>query len=192
MIYTASYFQSIHHHGALVPISLSIPKHCKGVDQEHPLRELLAPSRQLLNWWKKQEESAHESQELFPSPDVINEYTNRYRLEISPRIEEIKTYLETRDPEEDETWLCWEGVGEFCHRNLAYKLVEKYRPDCAGGRDTFLWANCNGLPVRHRLTDRIYTFVRAIPENKSCDEYAELSTDDGRTIFWPVSQLELI
>jgi hypothetical protein len=73
------------------------------------------------------------------------EYTNRYREEIRANLKAIKAWLERLDSREHQTLLCWEHSGRdetlkrspktFSHRNLAIKLVEKFRPDCYGGQD---------------------------------------------------------
>jgi hypothetical protein len=136
MIYTASYFETNRHHGQLISISRSIPKWFR-VDGR---LEFFIPSADLLRDWKgKRIDEA--------------EYTNRYREQIKANLKLIKAWLERLDPKEDQTLLCWEksGINEtlkrwqqmgkwqqerpFCHRNLAIKLVEKYRPDCYGGQD---------------------------------------------------------
>ncbi len=135
MIYTASYFSPSAHHGALVPISRSVPTQYKGLDGNHPLQPLLAPSADLLKWWKKQEKRYKEMGWEFPGDEIIGEYTSRYREEIRANKDEILKYLLQVDLSKDETWLCWEKPGEFCHRNLAYELAAKVRPDCVGGKD---------------------------------------------------------
>ena len=117
-IFTASYFEPANHHGKLVSISRSKPK---GIAVQERLA-LLAPSQKLLDDWKA--ESIDQE-----------EYTNRYRQELGPKLHKFRSWISTVDPGEDITLLCWEKAGEFCHRNLAIKLVEKYRPEIFGGCD---------------------------------------------------------
>ena len=115
-VYTASYFETNNHHGKLISISRTIPSDFKGVKQT---LDFLAPSSSLLQAWKKkQDETA---------------YIDRYRQECRINLEKIKSYIAKLKSEEDETWLCWERAGSFCHRELAIKFVQLYRPDCYGG-----------------------------------------------------------
>jgi uncharacterized protein YeaO (DUF488 family) len=117
-IYTASYFEPKHHHGKLISISRSIPKNFAVQEQLF----LLAPSRSLLDDWK--------TGSIDPQ-----QYTSQYRKELLPNLPKIQQWLNAIDSADDFTLLCWERAGEFCHRNLAIKLVEKFRPDCFGGCD---------------------------------------------------------
>lgn len=135
MIYTASYFTPETHHGSLVPISRSVPSQYKALNNTHSLQPLLAPSADLLKWWKKQESRYKEMGWDFPSDEVIAQYTAQYREEIRANKDAISQYILQVDSTKDETWLCWEKPGEFCHRNLAYELAAKVRPDCVGGKD---------------------------------------------------------
>jgi uncharacterized protein YeaO (DUF488 family) len=136
MIYTASYFESNRHHGRLISISRSVPKGFK-VDGR---LDFFVPSAELLSRWKAQE---------------INEeqYTELYRAQIKQNFKAIKAWLSSLDPQKDMTLLCWEksGIDEtlkqwqetgvwkeekpFCHRNLAIKMVQRFRQDCYGGTD---------------------------------------------------------
>ena len=119
-IYSASYFEPENHHGLLVSISRSHPRSFK-VDSQLPF---LAPSQSLLEDWKH-----HQLTET--------EYTERYRQELQQSWSQILPWLVSLTPEGDCTLLCWEKAGEFCHRNLAMKLIRKHRPDCYGGRGYF-------------------------------------------------------
>lgn len=135
MIYSASYFEPNRHHGQLISISRSLPQ---GFRVDGRL-EFFVPNTDLLRSWKEK---------------LIGEeeYTNRYREQIKANFKTIKTWLSNLDPKVDMTLLCWErsGIDEtmkrwqegqwheehpFCHRNLALKLVQKFRPDCYGGTD---------------------------------------------------------
>lgn len=118
MIFAASYFQTERHHGQLISISRSIPR---GFRVDGRL-DFFVPSADLLRDWQGN------------CIDEI-EYTDRYREQIRANLKPIKAWLERLDPKEDQTLLCWEKSGNFCHRNLAIKLVERYRKDCYGGCD---------------------------------------------------------
>ena len=118
MIYTACYHWRNHHHGLKISISQTIPEGFK-VDGS---LSFFKPSAYLLNAFKKK---------------TINQdgYIDRFREEIRQNLPHIKLWMTTIKPEEDMTLLCHEPPGQFCHRNLILKLVEKYRPDCLGGAD---------------------------------------------------------
>lgn len=118
MIYTASYFQPENHHDQVISISLSEPKNIR---YDGKLR-MFAPDRALLNDYKagKIDQAG---------------YIERYREQLRKVWPNIKAWLDQLDPEEDLTLCCWEKAGDFCHRNLVIKFVEKYRPDCLGGTD---------------------------------------------------------
>lgn len=118
MIYTASYFFATHQHGLLVSISRSSPAGFKVDDR----LLFLAPSEDLLAAWKTK---------------VLDEsgYVDRYRTQIRESWRSVKDWLDSLNPKQHSTLLCWEKKGEFCHRNLIAKLVQKYRPDCFGGCD---------------------------------------------------------
>ena len=117
MIYTASYFQPKNHHGRRAGISRSVPKHF--IPDDRLL--FLAPSAALLRDCK-----------LGLSEE---DYTNRYREELKGRWAIVKPWLQQIQPEQDQTLLCWEHKGNFCHRNLVGLMVQKYCPDCWGGSD---------------------------------------------------------
>jgi uncharacterized protein YeaO (DUF488 family) len=115
MIYTASYFQKQNHKGDRFSISLTEPK---GFQLNGKLW-MFVPSENLLKKYKNQ--SVNQEQ-----------YLSEYREICKERLFLIKPWLEIIKPEFDVTLLCWERKGEFCHRNLVYKFIEKYRPDCLG------------------------------------------------------------
>jgi len=118
MIYTASYFQKENHHGKLVPISRTVPK---GFSTKDSL-SFFIPSSLLLKDWK----AGALTQE---------QYINRYREEIRVNLPQIREWVNSLDPKENLTLLCWEKAGEICNRNFIVKFVERDRPDCYGGCD---------------------------------------------------------
>jgi hypothetical protein len=118
MIYTASYFKPTHHHGRRISLSRTMPK---GVQVEGAL-PFFAPQAALINGWKK-------------GHLVEHQYIGQYRADLKPVWPQIQVWLRTLDPCLDQTLLCWEPPGQFCHRNLVYALVKKFRPDCCGGKD---------------------------------------------------------
>ena len=118
MIYTASYFQKERHYGKKFSISRSEPK---GISIDGKL-EMFVPDGSILADYKKRK---------------IDEkgYIDRYREQMQRNLPQIKAWLQQLKPEEDVTLMCWERPGQFCHRNLVIKFVERYRPDCYGGQD---------------------------------------------------------
>jgi uncharacterized protein YeaO (DUF488 family) len=118
MIFTASYFQGENHHGKRISISRSEPR---GAVTDGKLW-LFVPDASLLADYRA---------------GRLDErgYTARYREQVRRQFPKIKAWLDALDPDEDLTLLCWEKAGDFCHRNLAIKFVERYRPDCFGGKD---------------------------------------------------------
>lgn len=152
MIYTASYFEPNRHHGQLLSISHSIPQ---GFRVDGRL-EFLVPGVDLLRGWKEK---------------LIGEeeYTNRDREQIKANFKAIKAWLSNLNPKKDMTLLCWErsGIDEtlkrweetgqwheerpFCHRNLAIKLVQRFRPDCYGGTDVLNVI----MPVCHKCLSEV-------------------------------------
>ena len=119
MIYAASFFCPEHHHGRLVAISHSLPKGWNGkVDR----LSILAPTQRILDDYKARR--IGEAQ-----------YVEAYRDRLSDVWPTVKAWLNSLEPEIDQTLLCWEKPGQFCHRNLVLQMVQKHRPDCHGGAD---------------------------------------------------------
>jgi len=117
MIYTASYFKPKSHYGTLVCISRSAPT---WFNADHSL-SFFTPSTSLLRHWKKNQDESY--------------YRERFREQIIENKVRVNSWLQELVPDQDQTLLCWEKPGEFCHRNLVGLLVAKYRPDCWGGAD---------------------------------------------------------
>ena len=118
MIYTASYSESQNHHGKLVPISRGT---YKNVSTKNAL-PFFMPSSNLLKDWKAKKLTKEQ-------------YINIFREEMRANLPQIKEWLNSLDPKEDQTLVCYEKAGEFCHRNLIIKFVQRDRPDCFGGCD---------------------------------------------------------
>ena len=118
MIYSASYFEPQYHLGLLISISRSEPQSIKPDGK----LDFFAPGAELLILYKKK---------LIDQ----DEYINRYRKQTKANWNKITEWLKNLDPKPDYTLLCWEKKGEFCHRNLVMRIVQKYRPDCYGGKD---------------------------------------------------------
>jgi hypothetical protein len=132
-IYTASYFNTDHHHGRLVSISCSEPK---GVIVHRKLDFLVPPADLHKDWenWKRSYQVKSQKQK-FPAKKHIEEYQERYNLHIQNNWQALADYLNSYNPFEVETWQCWEREGEFCHRNLALAVVQESWPHLYGGSD---------------------------------------------------------
>ena len=118
MIYTASYSESQNHHGKLVPIGRGT---YKGVSTKNAL-DFFMPSSSLLKNWKAKEVTKEQ-------------YINIFREEMRENLPQIKEWLATLNSDEDLTLISHEKTGEFSHRNLIIKFVQRDRPDCFGGCD---------------------------------------------------------
>jgi hypothetical protein len=154
MIYAASYCYPEHHHGFLVPLTHRYPyrvwretpteeeRHKRPIIEQgrrlDPKRAIavkfLAPTKELAALYKSEGEAA---------------FIEGYRLQIKANYYAIRAYLESRDPAIDETWLSNGAPGVFSHRNLALKLVEKYRTDCYGGADVPIFLQTDLLESNH-------------------------------------------
>lgn len=112
MIYTSRY--NSHILGTAISISLYLPKNFKG---QH--LHILAPTPEVLNTY---------------ALDLNWErYVAGYRENVISRLPQIKAWLKTLASEENVTLLCYEK-GEYCHRHLVQKLIEKHHPELWGRR----------------------------------------------------------
>lgn len=118
MIYTACYSIKSHWHGEPIAISIYPPKSFKGQQLK-----FLAPSDRLLKDWK--------------AGMTEQAYIDRFRNELMliSRWAIVRNWLDNLNPAIDQTLLCYEKPGEFCHRNLVAAMVKRHRPDCFGGSD---------------------------------------------------------
>lgn len=123
LIKTASFFELQNYtlFGRLVSISMTMP----AGQAHHFINERLFPDWDLVNGFK-----AKTISEI--------EYRKRYLFLIEERIGGImydlkKGYLgpektlEVLDIEDEDTLLCWEHFGNFCHRIIVADLLEKNR-----------------------------------------------------------------
>ena len=69
------------------------------------------------------------------SKEDWDKYVDAYRNTCRSRWRAIEHWLGNLTPEIDATLCCWEQSPVRCHRSLASKIVETYRPDCYGGLD---------------------------------------------------------
>lgn len=126
MIYFASYFAPEHHHGLKVSISDSVPE---GFQCDRHI-DYLVPPPGTLNYWQKVKAQGT------PTESDWELFKTGYRIHIKKVIGEFKEFLEFCEPHEDMTFLCHEKQGNWCHRNLVAKIVEKMFPHLYGGCDT--------------------------------------------------------
>lgn len=116
MIYT-SYFA--HYKGSNgVSIARWSPKWFNGLEYK-----LLAPSVNLLNWWKTL------SKEEQHNIDNINTYIKIYKEEtlsvLENQITEIYSALDNK------VLLCYENINkDFCHRNVVTKWFQEHGFEC--------------------------------------------------------------
>jgi uncharacterized protein YeaO (DUF488 family) len=124
VIFTASYHASQNHHGQLFGISLSTPKGFRLAGE----LDFFKPCWDMLTLWKesKQDDTAWA------------EYEAQYWALLKTREAEVKAWLGSLNrsrPLPHMTLLCHEKSDRHCHRRLAAKVIEKYRPELWGGRD---------------------------------------------------------
>lgn len=118
MIHTGSLLEPARWFGKPVAISRS---QLRG-KPAHPKIKCLAPSKPLLDWWKKEGEEAN----------AWDDYKTRYWAEMKSNWSDIKEWLDSLIPQENITLLCWEkdDMENFhCHRQLVMKLIERERPE---------------------------------------------------------------
>lgn len=145
MIYFASYFAPLHHHGLKVSISQSIPD---GFKCDRHL-DYLAPPKGTLEYWQKVLE---ERKPGLPTESDWELFKIGYRIHKKKVLSEFKEFLEFCEPHEDMTFLCWEKQDNWCHRNLVAKVVEKMFPHLYGGCDTASRIIPNAIGVGAKVT----------------------------------------
>lgn len=114
MIFTSHY--SGHAIGKRTSISIHPPKGWKGGHLQ-----LFAPTKDLLEFWKKSSQDA----------DVWEEYKEQFKAIIQQRMPRVKEWLKGLSFDKDMTLLCYPE--KYCHRSLVGLIIEKHRPDCWGG-----------------------------------------------------------
>jgi hypothetical protein len=121
MIYVASYFSDpCYFHGKLVPISF--PAHIGFNYKLEPELKIFSPSNFLRNYKFYK----------IPQKDYAKHYKKILKMDL------IKIWLNSIKPEDDITLMIWEKIDEFSHGDLILKFVEKYKPNCYGGRNVCL------------------------------------------------------
>ena len=134
MLHSASYFETYNHRGVLIPVSRTMPRRLDyETEKNHELRKLVAPSRELLNWYKERQKFAISRNLTFPNHTIQAQYKNRYKNQIRPHIKKIKQILlDLAKSEQNYTILCWEKEKEFCHRRLLMMCVFVWHPPGCG------------------------------------------------------------
>ena len=76
---------------------------------------------------------------LIPDRELLREYragaiskpelSSRYLRSLEKRWDQVSTWLSSLSNDEDQTLLCHQPEGRFCHRLLVADLVRKHRPD---------------------------------------------------------------
>lgn len=122
-IYTASLFKPEHHHGRRVAICRTLPP---GAEVDRHLKFLAPPARLL--WDYKQWQASDQG----VTSDRLAEYKQCYWQHLLSVRNQLCDYIDALPEHETETWLCWEAAGEFCHRNLLLKLIERDWPKQMG------------------------------------------------------------
>lgn len=82
----------------------------------YPLLDFLAPTWEMVKRYKY----ADHDREV---------YIEAYRNLMVRRWAKVKMWLDSLDPNEDITILCYCREGAFCHRKLIASMIRKHRPD---------------------------------------------------------------
>lgn len=112
MIVLCSYFDSEGRDGKRMQISNSVPR---GVSVDGVV-ECLVPRWSIVK-------------ELKAGIISEDEFVKRYRIQLMNDWDRVKAWLMGLDAEENLVLMCWEKQGEFCHRILVGKMIEKWRSD---------------------------------------------------------------
>lgn len=132
MIYTASHFNPVAHHGRIISISLQTP-----IDVDGHL-DFFKPTQALLSQWKK---SNHDDASW-------KEYNKGFFKLMEERRPVIALWLEKLVTFSDFTLLCYEKDDKYCHRKLVGSMVKKYR------KDVWMGEGINRFQVGDRVTHR--------------------------------------
>ncbi len=80
----------------------------------------LAPTKELLNWWKS----------LSKEEQLSKEFQSKYKKEY------VKTVLNKLNPKEiykkynNKIFLCFEKTGDFCHRHIVSSWLKYHGFEC--------------------------------------------------------------
>lgn len=151
MIYFTGFQNWEKQFGVLLSIANTEPNGFKGyVDRLH----FFTPNWKDVNLWKTS-----------PKTDADwDRFVAMYRIVCRERWKEIDRWLHSLTPEQDMTLLCWEPSSQRCHRSLAAKFVEVYRPDCYGGLDV-------QNPCRRRYKYKKVTYDIEVKESPWCEGF---------------------
>jgi uncharacterized protein YeaO (DUF488 family) len=132
MIYTG-YFAMAKHYPNPISIALYPPKWFKGLSN----MTSLAPSKELLGWWKSKKEHTKEDE---------SEYTERYLKEnrsgLLLAVKKLGVIVNSEQligeklpnlptsPDLDYTLLCYEKPGDFCHRHIVAQFLREHGIPC--------------------------------------------------------------
>ena len=113
-IYTSYYGKLKKIPEAIIPISISISKP-KGINI--PVLKKLAPSYDLLKWWKNSLQGEAEKEK----------YEKIYLRQISKiNPDDIVNELKRISGGSDVVLLCYEKSGDFCHRNILAEWLTEH------------------------------------------------------------------
>jgi len=160
MIYFAGFYKWEQQFGTLVSIANAEPDKFKSqIDRLH----FFTPNWKDVSIWKTS----------YKTDDDWSQFVAMYRIVCRERWQQIDRWLRSLKPEEDMTLLCWEPSSVRCHRSLAAKFVEVYRPDCYGGLDV-------QNPFRKRCRHKNVTYDIQVQESPWCEGFCfSLSAGGG-------------
>jgi hypothetical protein len=145
MLFTASFFQPFHINGELISIARTEPTGIKITDKLLFFVPSYEFQKQLIS---------HKT-----TKSGLDNLILAYKRECASKLTEIKEWLAGLEPEVDQTLASWELPGEFSYRNLAFKFVEHYRPDCVGGNDRPAYnQDREGIGLFYSFQERPHSF----------------------------------
>lgn len=123
MIHTASFFEDWNwgKKGRLVSIALTTPM--LAPDREIVTNELLCPEWNLVNSYRARLKTTGEYRKIYMK--MLYSRIGGYMLDMENGRLGGKNALKLFELEDEDTLLCWENHGRFCHRIIVAELLRK-------------------------------------------------------------------
>jgi len=118
-IHVASFFEPQNHRGRPLSIAMCQPKKF----QDIKIITCLLPTWSLVSRYRTGKITKEEYEQIYE--DKILKHLTPYIL-ISQILDAVGKRIK------EATLLCWEKEGEFCHRTLVYKWLEKQKKERPG------------------------------------------------------------
>ena len=158
MIYFTGFWNWEKQHGRLISIANGEPPVFKDIER----LTFFVPDWKSVQLWKSS----------LKTDDDWKAFVAAYRILCRERWDAIARWLDKLDPKADSTLLCWEPKSSVCHRMLAAKIVQHYRPDCYGGLDVL-------NPCRKRVQHAKVEYKIEVADCPWCEGFAFSLTSSG-------------